>query len=105
MTKDPAWPLAEHVCSTNLANLRDSTRLDTRNDILDTFGGLLAGSGAPGIAELARVLGGWGCNPQSQVMLWKQRMPAPQAAMMNASMAHALDFDDTLDHGGSIHPD
>jgi 2-methylcitrate dehydratase PrpD len=24
--------------------------------------------------------------------------------MMNASMAHALDFDDTLDHGGSIHP-
>ena len=23
---------------------------------------------------------------------------------MNASMAHALDFDDTLDHGGSIHP-
>jgi 2-methylcitrate dehydratase PrpD len=24
--------------------------------------------------------------------------------MINASMAHALDFDDTLDHGGSIHP-
>jgi 2-methylcitrate dehydratase PrpD len=36
-------------------------------------------------------------------MLW-QRMPAPQAAMLNASMAHALDFDDTLDHDGSIHP-
>src|SRR6185437_14450492 len=28
----------------------------------------------------------------------------PQAALLNASMAHALDFDDTLDHGGSIHP-
>ena len=37
-------------------------------------------------------------------MLWQLRLPAPQAAMMNASMAHALDFDDTLDHGGSIHP-
>ncbi len=37
-------------------------------------------------------------------MLWQQRLPAPQAAMLNASMAHALDFDDTLDHGGSIHP-
>ena len=37
-------------------------------------------------------------------MLWQLRLPAPQAAMINASMAHALDFDDTLDHGGSIHP-
>jgi 2-methylcitrate dehydratase PrpD len=38
------------------------------------------------------------------VMLWRLRLPAPQAALLNASMAHALDFDDTLDHGGSIHP-
>ena len=37
-------------------------------------------------------------------MLWGLRLPAPQAALINASMAHALDFDDTLDHGGSIHP-
>src|SRR5262249_62035001 len=37
-------------------------------------------------------------------MLWQRRLPAPHAAMMNAAMAHALDFDDTLDHGGSIHP-
>ena len=29
---------------------------------------------------------------------------APQAALLNASMGHALDFDDTLDTGGSIHP-
>ena len=32
------------------------------------------------------------------------RLPAPQAALLNASMGHALDFDDTLDTGGSIHP-
>ena len=31
-------------------------------------------------------------------------LPAPQAALLNASMGHALDFDDTLDTGGSIHP-
>ena len=87
-----------------LRGLPTSTRVATRNDVLDTFGCLLGGSGAPGIAELARVVGGWGGVPQSQVMLWQLRLPAPQAAMINASMAHALDFDDTLDHGGSIHP-
>jgi 2-methylcitrate dehydratase PrpD len=101
---DPAWALAEHVRGCGLADLRATTRTATCNEILDTFGCLLGGSGAPGIAELCRIVGGWGGSAQSQVMLWQQRLPAPQTAMMNASMAHALDFDDTLDHGGSIHP-
>ena len=104
MTNDPAWALAEHIIGTSFADLPASTRAATCNDILDTFGCLLGGSGAPGIAELAHVMGGWGGAPQSQVMLRQRRLPAPQAAMLNASMAHALDFDDTLDHGGSIHP-
>ena len=104
MVKDPAWALAEHVCGSGFADLPAATRAATCNDILDTFGCLVGGSSAPGIAELARVVGGWGGIQQSQVMLWELRLPAPQAAMLNASMAHALDFDDTLDHGGSIHP-
>jgi 2-methylcitrate dehydratase PrpD len=104
MMKDPAWALAEHVCGCRFADLPIATRVATRNDILDTFGCLFGGSGEPGIVELARVIGGWGGAQQSQVMLWQLRLPAPQAALLNASMAHALDFDDTLDHGGSIHP-
>jgi hypothetical protein len=32
------------------------------------------------------------------------RLPAPEAALLNASMGHARDFDDTLDTGGSIQP-
>lgn len=102
--KDPAWALAEHVCGCSLANLPAATRAATCNDILDTFGCLLGGSGEPGIPELFGVVGGWGGVEQSQVMLRQRRLPAPHAALMNASMAHALDFDDTLDHGGSIHP-
>ena len=31
-------------------------------------------------------------------------MPAPQAALVNATMGHALDFDDTFDRAGNIHP-
>ncbi|HSZ88899.1 MAG TPA: MmgE/PrpD family protein [Acetobacteraceae bacterium] len=104
MIKDPAWALAEHVCGSEFGDLPTATRVATRNDVLDTFGCLLGGSDAPGIAELARVIGGWGGVSQSQVVLRRLRLPAPQAAMINASMAHALDFDDTLDHGGSIHP-
>ncbi len=46
----------------------------------------------------------WGGREESTLLLLGDRVPAPQAAMVNAAMGHALDFDDTLDHGGSIHP-
>ncbi len=104
MSVDPAKPLAAHVARTRYADLPASAVAATRADILDTLGCALGGSSAPGIAELLRVTTRWGGREEAGVLLFGNRLPAPQAALVNASMAHALDFDDTLDHGGSIHP-
>ena len=104
MTDDPAWPLARHVCRTGYADLPASAVQSARRDILDTFGCMLGGSGSPGIDELCAVAGHWGGREESRVLLRGVCLPAPQAALLNASMGHALDFDDTLDTGGSIHP-
>ena len=104
MTNDPAWPLAEHVCRTGYGDLPASTIHSARRDILDTFGCMLGGSGSPGIDQLCAVIGHWGGQEESRVLLRGTSLPAPQAALLNASMGHALDFDDTLDAGGSIHP-
>ena len=104
MTDDPAWPLAQHVSRTSYADLPAGTVVATRRDILDTFGCMLGGSGAPGIDELLRVIVPWGGLAESRVLLRGVSLPAPQAALLNAGMGHALDFDDTLDTGGSIHP-
>ena len=104
MTDDPAWPLARHVCRTGHADLPASAVESARRDILDTFGCMLGGSGSPGIDELCAVASHWGGREESRVLLRGIRLPAPQAALLNASMGHALDFDDTLDTGGSIHP-
>ncbi len=104
MTHDPAWPLAQHVHRTGFADLPASTVESARRDILDTFGCMLGGSGSPGIDELCSVIGHWGGRHESRVLLRGLSLPAPQAALLNASMGHALDFDDTLDTGGSIHP-
>ena len=104
MTTDPAWPLAQHVHRTSFADLAGSTVESARRDILDTFGCMLGGSGSPGIDELCAVIGHWGGREESSVLLRNLKLPAPQAALLNASMGHALDFDDTLDTGGSIHP-
>src|SRR6266403_1922736 len=104
MNEDPAWPLAQHVCRTGYADLPASAAESARRDILDTFGCMLGGSGSPGIDQLFAVIARWGGREQSRVLLRGTRLPAPQAALLNASMGHALDFDDTLDTGGSIHP-
>jgi 2-methylcitrate dehydratase PrpD len=101
---DPARALAAHVCATQFTDLPESAVGAARADILDTLGCALGGSSAPGIAELMKVTTRWGGREEASVLLSAARLPAPQAALMNASMAHALDFDDTLDHGGSIHP-
>ena len=104
MTDDAAWPLARHLCRTGYADLPASAVESARRDILDTFGCMLGGSGSPGIDELFAVIARWGGREESRVLLRGTRLPAAQAALLNASMGHALDFDDTLDTGGSIHP-
>jgi 2-methylcitrate dehydratase PrpD len=104
MTDDPAWALAQYVCRTGYADLPGRAVESARCDILDTFGCMLGGSGSPGIDELFAVISHWGGLAESRVLLRGLRLPAPQAALLNASMGHALDFDDTLDAGGSIHP-
>src|SRR6516165_12741161 len=104
MTDDAAWILARHVCGTGYADLPASAVTSARRDILDTFGCMLGGSGSPGIDELFAVISRWGGLPESRVLLRGTGLPAPQTALLNASMGHALDFDDTLDSGGSLHP-
>jgi 2-methylcitrate dehydratase PrpD len=104
MNVDPALTLAEHVCRTTFADLPDVAIVAAKRDILDTLGAMLGGSVAPGIAELAGLVKHWGGREESSLLLMGQRVPAPQAALVNAAMGHALDFDDTLDRAGSIHP-
>src|SRR5215467_10691610 len=104
MSDDAAWALARHVCGTRYTDLPVSAVGSARRDLLDTFGCMLGGSGSPGIDELFAVISRWGGLAESRVLLRGLRLPAPQAALLNASMGHALDFDDTLDTGGSIHP-
>jgi 2-methylcitrate dehydratase PrpD len=99
MTDDAAWPRAQHVCRTGYADLPASAVESARRDILDTFGCMLGGSGSPGIDEFFAVISRWGGLAESRVLLRGIRLPAPQAALPNASMGHALDFDNTPDTG------
>jgi len=104
MVEDPAFALALHVTRVEFHDLPAETVTATKRDILDTFGCILGGSGAPGIDALFELEDYWGGREESVVLLRGRRLPAPRAALLNASMGHALDFDDTHDSAGSIHP-
>jgi 2-methylcitrate dehydratase PrpD len=104
MTPDPAFTLAEHVARARRADLPASAVEATLRDIVDTFGCMLGGSGAPGIDALFALADEWGGRGEARVLLRGRSLPAPQAALLNAAMGHALDFDDTHDKAGSIHP-
>jgi 2-methylcitrate dehydratase PrpD len=69
----------------------------TKKEVLDLLGVALAGFSAPGVKELLDVITDWGGKRESRMILCKQKVPAPMAAQMNATMAHALDFDDVHD--------
>lgn len=65
--------------------------------LADTFAAMIAGSGAPGIKIVIDQIRDWGGNQQASIAQFGDRVPAPMAALANAAMAHALDYDDTLD--------
>src|SRR5947208_7709179 len=102
MTDDAAWPLAQHVCRTGYTDLPANAVESARRDILDTFGCMLGGSGSPGIDELFAVTSRWGGLPESRVLLRGTCLPAPQAALLNASRGHALGCADNTETGRRI---
>lgn len=97
MPRDIAFDLADHAASLRLSNLPNSAITATKLDIFDTLATTIAGTSAPGIGELLDLLAEWGGNGQATVLVHGRRVLAHDAAWVNASMAHATDYDDTHD--------
>ncbi len=65
-----------------------------RKEVLDSLATALGGSSQAGVGELVEMVKEWGGNEQSTVIAYGIRCPAPNAAQVNATMTHALDYDD-----------
>jgi 2-methylcitrate dehydratase PrpD len=75
-----------------------------KSEILDSLAAALGGSSAAGVKELLDVTREWGGNKQSTVIAGGIMCPAPDAALVNGTLIHTLDYDDgcpsTLVHVG-----
>ncbi len=63
---------------------------------IDTLGVAVRGSREPVVARVLEGVKGWGQGP-SRIIGADAQLPAPFAALVNGTAAHALDFDDNFD--------
>ena len=65
-----------------------------KKEVLDSLATALGGAAQAGVSELADIAREWGGKEQSTVIAYGIKCPAPNAAQVNATMVHALDYDD-----------
>ena len=73
---------------------------EAKQHILDILGISLAASQLPYAAMLGDLVRHWGGRPESTVLVFGDKVPAPSAVLANGGFSHGLDFDDT--HTASI---
>ncbi|MFH0914795.1 MAG: MmgE/PrpD family protein [Chloroflexota bacterium] len=96
---DLIYQMVRHVLKTRYGDLPQNVVERTKGAIIDTLGIAIAGSPAPGCPELVGLVKDWGGKPESTILAYGGKVPAPEAALANSTMARALDFADVHEGG------
>jgi 2-methylcitrate dehydratase PrpD len=100
---DAAYSFARSFVNTKYENLSSDVVDATKKEILDLLGVALGGKDQPGATHVCALVKEWGGKEESSIIGSRQKVPAPNAAQVNATMAHALDFDD-VHEAAVMHP-
>ncbi len=100
---DAVETLIENVLRTRPEDLPAAAVEGAKKSILDAFATTIAGSSAPGVAPLLRLLEQWGGREEATVALFGNRLPAYHAVLANVVMCHALEIDDSH-YPAIVHP-
>ena len=84
----------KHFTGTKYADLPSAAVESVKKEVLDSLATALGGSSKAGVGELVEMVKEWGGTPQSTVIAYGFKCPAPNAAQVNGTMIHALDYDD-----------
>ncbi len=76
----------------------DTVWMFARRAFIDTLGCMYLGATHPDTETVLKTVQGWGTG-NSRLYGRQERLPAPWAALVNATSAHAFDFDDWEDPG------
>lgn len=91
----PAERLATFAADAAEHGLSDELREDLSRRTVDLLGNCLAGLSELPASAVAATVRAWGGHPAATAIGVADRLPAPSAALVNGTLAHTLDFDDT----------
>lgn len=97
---DTAITFAKHTVNTMYEDLPAEAVEVTKRHILDQLATTIGGSTQPGCVELVELIKEWGGKEESTILAYGCKVPALNAAQANATMGHALDYDDCDDRTG-----
>jgi len=73
-----------------------------KTHIIDTVGAILAGSMADGAQKVLDLVKAWGGRSEGTVFVFGEKIPSPNAALVNSVMSRGYDFE-TILSGGATH--
>ncbi|GAB3565021.1 MmgE/PrpD family protein [Amycolatopsis endophytica] len=87
--------LAEFAASVRAKGLPSELREDAARRVLDVLGNSLAATSERPAAAVGALVREWGGSGRATAIGSGDRLPEPSAALVNGTLAHSLDFDDT----------
>ncbi len=86
--------LAENAVKTRFEDLDKETVETIKGRVIDIVGCAIGGSNATGNRELIDVVKGWGGKGEATILVHGGKVPAHDAAMINAVMTRSYDFEE-----------
>lgn len=96
--------IIKHIVNARFDNLSTETVEVIKKLFIDTLGTTIAGSSAAGSKSLVDLVEGWGGKKESTILVYGGMVPALNAALVNCTMARAIDLDGVHEAGGGHLP-
>ncbi|MBI4330018.1 MAG: MmgE/PrpD family protein [Chloroflexi bacterium] len=100
-TMGPTEHVAGWIVNTTCDNLPVEAKLVAQEAAFDAIGTMLAGSAQPLGRIIVDYVGGAGGKGEATILPGGRRLPACNAALVNGTLGHALDYDDWSGFGHS----
>lgn len=91
--------LADFVTGLQYDDIPPESIAMVKKVLLTVCGTLVGGHHSEGMAELAAFFGEMGGKPEASVLIYNHKIPAQATALVNAAMARALDYCDSINPG------
>ena len=103
---DAAYELSNFVVDTRFEELPHEALDVAKKEVLDSIATTLGGSTDESAKKLYELVKEWGGRQESTIIAHEGKFPSPNAALVNSTMANALDYDDVHEranfHAGNV---